>query len=284
MPQLNRARREWPIGFMQGRLSPMVDGKIQAFPWSYWEDEFALAAQEAFPVMEWTLDQERLHENPLLTPRGRQRIGELSAKYGVRVASITGDCFMQAPFWKAFGAARHALQEDFMAVARAAGQSGALMVVVPLVDRGALANRSEEDELVAWLLSSRDQFKDCGSRILFECDYGPQELGRFIERLPEPEFGINYDTGNSAALGYRPAEEFSCYGRRICNVHIKDRPLGGTTVPLGTGGADFPAIFEQLLATGYSGNLILQTARARDGDHRTALAAYRDQVKGWMDA
>ena len=27
------------IGFMQGRLSPQVDGKIQAFPWVHWRDE-----------------------------------------------------------------------------------------------------------------------------------------------------------------------------------------------------------------------------------------------------
>ena len=191
---------------------------------------------------------------------------------------------MQAPFWKASGAARTALQEDFIAVARAAIHAGARLVVVPLVDRGALGSRGEEDDLVAWLIEQRSTFRNCGTRILFECDYGPQELGRFIERLPEPEFGINYDTGNSAALGYRPAEEFSCYGRRICNVHIKDRAVGGTTVPLGTGDADFPQIFEQLVAAGYGGNLILQTARARDGNHRTALAAYRDQVKEWMDA
>ena len=27
------------IGLMQGRLSAMVDGKIQAFPWNEWHEE-----------------------------------------------------------------------------------------------------------------------------------------------------------------------------------------------------------------------------------------------------
>lgn len=43
------------IGFMQGRLSPVVDGKIQAFPWGHWEDEFRLANGHGLSLMEWTL-------------------------------------------------------------------------------------------------------------------------------------------------------------------------------------------------------------------------------------
>ena len=42
------------------------------------------------PVVEWTLDQARLHENPLLTADGQAEVRALSAETGVRVASITG--------------------------------------------------------------------------------------------------------------------------------------------------------------------------------------------------
>ncbi len=59
------------IGFMQGRLSPLVDGRIQAFPWTAWKDEFPIAAQNGLRLMEWTLDQDRLYENPLLTEQGQ---------------------------------------------------------------------------------------------------------------------------------------------------------------------------------------------------------------------
>lgn len=45
---------------MQGRLSPLVNGCIQAFPWSCWRDEFPLAQQHGFRLLEWTLDQDRL--------------------------------------------------------------------------------------------------------------------------------------------------------------------------------------------------------------------------------
>ena len=45
------------------------------------------------------------------------------------------------------------------------------------------------------------------------------------------------DIGNSASLGLNPLDEFEAFGDRILNVHVKDRVLGGTTVPLGLGNA-----------------------------------------------
>jgi hexulose-6-phosphate isomerase len=53
------------IGFMQGRLSPMIDGRIQSFPWSYWEDEFLLAEKIEVHLMEWTIDSKKVEGNPI---------------------------------------------------------------------------------------------------------------------------------------------------------------------------------------------------------------------------
>ena len=55
---------------MQGRLCERVNGKIQAFPWREWESEFPAAEAINLHLMEWTLDQERLYENPLMTTGG----------------------------------------------------------------------------------------------------------------------------------------------------------------------------------------------------------------------
>ena len=77
-----------------------------------------------------------------------------------------------------------------------------------------------------------------GVKIVFESDLPPAPLAQFIDKFPREVFGINYDIGNSAALGYDSAEEIAAYAPRILNVHVKDRLLGGTTVPLGTGAAD----------------------------------------------
>ena len=68
----------------------------------------------------------------------------------------------------------------------------------------------------------------------------------------------------------------------MINVHVKDRVLGGTTVPLGTGSADFEAVFAALAQRNYQGNFILQTARAADGNHADALRTYRNMTIDWL--
>ena len=121
------------VGFMQGRLSPPVNHRVQAFPNESWREEFPLAARAALRIMEWTLDQHRLHENPLLNSAGQAEIGALSRHHELTVHSLTGDCFMQAPFWKTQGIERGALQRDFLEVVRACAAGGLTMVVLPLV-------------------------------------------------------------------------------------------------------------------------------------------------------
>ena len=270
------------IGFMQGRLSPLVDGRIQAFPWDCWQGEFLCAQENGFGLMEWTLDQDRLYDNPLLTTAGQAEIAALRNKYPIAIGSLTGDCFMQSPFWKATGEAAEALQEDFRAVASACSAVGISMIVLPLVDNGSLSSRAEENRLVAALQDHARLLRELGVRAVFESDFGPAELVRFIDRLDPDLFGVNYDIGNSAGLGMRPSEEIAAYGKRIVNVHIKDRLLGGTTVPLGSGNADFEAVFAALAKSGYRGNYILQTARAQDGDHAGVLCRYRDMAVDWI--
>jgi len=269
------------IGFMQGRLSPQVDGKIQSFPWSTWQQEFPLAESLGLGLMEWTLDQDQLYQNPLLTPQGQQEIRSLCQAHLIAIPSLTGDCFMQKPFWKAQGQAKAALEVDFIAIARACAEVGIEMIVVPLVDNGRLENDQQEELLLAFLLAQSDLFRALGLRIIFESDFAPSELARFIGRLPADIFGVNYDIGNSAALGYKPEEEFAAYGARIANVHVKDRVLGGTTVSLGTGNADFPTVFRLLRDAAYDGYLIMQTARAKDDDHAGALRRYMGQIETW---
>ena len=190
---------------------------------------------------------------------------------------------MQAPFWKATGSQADMLKADFIAIARACASVGIHILVVPLVDGGRLESQAEEDQLVAFLLELQGLLAELGLIVTFESDFTPSEVARFISRLPEGGFGINYDIGNSAALGYSASEEFAAYGPRIVNVHVKDRVLGGTTVPLGTGNADFETVFSLLARWRYQGNLILQTARAIDGDHERVLCKYRDQVIQWMN-
>ena len=263
------------FGFMQGRLSPIVDGKIQAFPTEHWRDEFPLAKAIGFPKIEWTLDQQGLHENPLLTIDGQREISELGRRHDLRVVAVTGDCFMQAPFWKAGDdAVRQTLEEDFLAIVQAASTVGAGIVVVPLVDGGRIETAEQADTLADVMARNTTALADLNVRISFESDFAPAQLAQFIARFDPAVFGVNYDLGNSASLGYDPTEEWAAYGDRVIHVHLKDRVRGGTTVPLGTGNVDFPKVFKAIQASRYAGHFVMQTARATDGDHAGALVRY----------
>jgi hexulose-6-phosphate isomerase len=270
------------VGFMQGRLSPPVDGRIQAFPRDRWREEFALADGADLRIMEWTLDHKELQQNPLMTAGGRREIRRLSDLHGVAVPSLTGDCFMQAPFWKASGDRRRKLEGVVLAVLDACHTVGITTVVLPLVDQGSLADEAEEELLVKFLLGRVEDLDRSGLQVAFESDLAPCNLAAFIERFPSGLFGINYDIGNSASLGFDPVEEFAAYGTRIVNVHVKDRYLGGTTVALGEGDADFEAVYTGLSDLGYSGNFILQTARDPGGRHLSSLVRFRDMTVDWM--
>jgi len=99
-------------------------------------------------------------------------------------------------------------------------------------------------------------------------------LKTFISNFQSENFGINYDMGNSASLGFDPVEEFNAYGRYILNVHVKDRMLNGGTVALGEGSVNFTKVFSLLKTIKYDGNYILQTARSNEGQHLELISEY----------
>ena len=167
---------------------------------------------------------------------------------------------------------------QFRMIVNACSLLGIKYLVVPLVDHGRIETSADEFELKKFLTGQLGYIRQKSIKIVFEIDLIPVEVKRFIDELPADQFGINYDMGNSAALGFDPEEEFQQYGSRILNVHIKDRILGGTTVPLGSGNTDFNLVFSQLKNLNYKGNFILQTARSPSENHLSDLCKYREFV------
>ena len=80
--------------------------------------------------------------------------------------------------------------------------------------------------------------------ISFETSLNPKDFYNFIKNTHSNIAKVNYDMGNSASLGYDSDEEFELLGDYIVNVHIKDRIVNGTTVPLGTGDCNFDKVFQ----------------------------------------
>lgn len=271
------------IGFMQGRFSPIENGKIQSFPWNHWRDEFNIAHQCDFQIMEWTLDADRLKSNPIMSSKTRKEIYRLASDTNIRIESLTGDCFMQEPFYKTKGIKHKILLEIFERVLEASGEMGIKYVVLPLVDNGRIDEVWQSDLLLNSISKHTQFLEDLGVFILFESDFPPSDLREFISQFNRNTVGINYDIGNSASFSYLLEDEIEQYGEYILNVHVKDRDLGGATVPLGTGNADIPKVLRLFNKAGYEGNYILQTARAPDGKDAEVLCRYREMIQNWME-
>jgi hexulose-6-phosphate isomerase len=254
------------IGIMQGRLVPPEEGRIQAFPRERWAAEFPAAAEAGLDAIEWVYDTYGLGSNPLETDQGVSSIQQLSARHRVAVRSVCADYFMDFAFVRATAADREERLERLAWLMRQAARIGVTRVVLPFVDQSAIRDAADQEVAVEALERSLPSAETCGVELHLETSLTPDSFAALLSRLPHPFIKVNYDSGNSSSLGYRPAEEFAAYGKRVGSVHIKDRVRGAGTVPLGEGDADFPALFAALRRIEYRGDFILQVARGPAGD------------------
>lgn len=264
------------LGFMQGRLTPMNRGVIQEFPKTNWKQEFFQASQHSISLIEWTIDRDKIYENPLMTKQGRLTIAELKQRTNIRIESLTADCCMQIPFWKLRNPVERAVEvEIFRELINCCSKVGIEIIVLPLVDNGAIENKENKIILKSTFQELKDLLDNKNVKIACEIDLGPDDAFDLLEYFSMNQIGINYDIGNSAALGFSAYDEWKAYGKHILNIHIKDRYSRGATVRLGQGAANFFVVRDCHKAHGYQGNWILQTARSvSDSDLSELLINY----------
>ncbi len=263
------------IGIMQGRLTPRKGRPIQFFPFDGWRSEFADAASIGLREIEFIFDAERYEENPLWRKEGREEIRALIQKSGVVVNTVCADYFMVNPFFRGSTEDMRRGVGILTQLLAYASEIGAHGVEIPFVDNSSIKTAEEEDAVFRILTEVLPIAKKCAVWIGLETDFPPERFKAFLERFRDSSIRANYDTGNSAGLGYDPEEELSAYGTYIGNIHIKDRKLHGTTVPLGTGDTSFGEFFSALKRLGYSGSFILQAARGEDGGEKKEVAGQK---------
>jgi hexulose-6-phosphate isomerase len=249
---------------MEGRLVPPEPGRFQSFPRERWADEFALARRVPLSYIEWIVDGYGMDANPF--PSRVDELMALSRTSGVEVRSLCADLFMEQPFVRCSEpefAQRLAALEELIA---AAGRCSINRIVIPFVDNSAIVTDEDASRAIRMLREALPAARAAGVELHLETALDPSAFAAFLARIDDPLVKVNYDSGNSASLGFRVEDEFAAYGSRIGSVHVKDRMLGGSTVPLGTGAADFRALFAALRAVRYAGDITMQVARGVPGD------------------
>jgi hexulose-6-phosphate isomerase len=251
------------IGIMQGRLSPRIDGKIQAYPVNTWQKEFEIAKEIGYSGIEWIVEKP-LEINAMMSKSGITEIKEIISKTGVKIDYVCADIFMQQPLVRMSQEIKEENKDILKDILLNAKEVGAICVEIPFVDASSIKGESEKNELISCMQEAFELAKEIGMQISLETDLNPTSFKELLERINLNHVQANYDIGNSASLGFDPVEEIDAIGSRILNVHIKDRKLGGTTVPLGTGDADIRLSLSRLSEINYLGGITIQAARGTD--------------------
>lgn len=254
------------LGIMQGRMVPPEDGRFQCFPRLHWREEFALAAAAGLETIEWIYDAHGEDVNPLGTDPGIAELRGLSAAHGVAIESVCADWFMDFPLLGADAAGTAVRWQRLEWLMGRCALLDINRIVLPFVDASAIGGEEDLAAVAAGLNSLAPAIDATNVELHLETALSPAGFAGLLARIVHPRVRVNYDSGNSASLGFRPAEEFAAYGARVGSVHLKDRRLGAGTVPLGSGDADFGGLFAALAACRYAGDFILQAARGQSGD------------------
>jgi L-ribulose-5-phosphate 3-epimerase len=270
------------FGIMQGRLVPPVAARFQCFPRQSWADEFGFAAEAGLDCIEWIYDEFGADVNPIATDDGIDAIRELSERHGIRVVSLCADYFMDRPLVRTTGGELEDRIDVLLWLIDRARRLGIERIVLPFVDVSRIETDPELEQVVDTILRAVLRAEEADIELHLETSLGPDRFAELLERLPQGTVKVNYDIGNSASLGYEPREEFAAYGDRVGSVHIKDRIKGGGTVPLGSGDADLPAVFECLRSLDYGGDFVLQVARDIPGDEVRWARQNLDRVQAYL--
>lgn len=275
-------------GIMQGRLTPSRGRGIQFFPFENWNNEFEICRKLNLQEIEFIFDYDDYVNNPLWTDEGVARINSLINTTGTRVRSLCFDYFMRRAFYKRTGELKERLREENKSVLlkmfEAMSRIGGELIEIPSVDDSSIKNEIEKSEYRNFLKEILDLTDESFPHIKIglETDLMVGDFVGFIDSIGSSRLGANYDSGNSSGLGYDLYDEVVKLGKRVLNVHIKDRIYRGTTVALGTGSADFDKLFKGLKEIGYDRSFIIQAARGSEDQEELTIEKQRDFIKKYV--
>jgi L-ribulose-5-phosphate 3-epimerase len=267
---------------MQGRLCEVEDGRFQSFPRTAWGREIALIPQVPLRGIEWIYDLFGEGVNPLETLEGRSALRTALSSHGVKVVSICADYFMDCPLVHPDADTRAYRAGKLEWLISVCPEMDIERIVLPFVDASKIADSEAANVVLNVLHSVLPTVRSAGIELHLETDMAPAEFRAFLDEIDHPLVKVNYDSGNSSSLGFKPAEEFAAYGERIGSFHIKDRVLAGKTVPLGEGDTDFDSLRAALIDIDYRGDFVLQVARGKPGDELSWLSAMNALACQWL--
>lgn len=253
------------FGIMQGRLLPKFNNRYQAHPLGYWKEEFSIAKELGLSYIEFILDHNDYEINPLMSDLGIIEIEKIIQKTGVGVRSICADIFMVAPLHSENNSISNTSKEILLKLIENSAKLGITDIVIPCVDQSTLKGEYDQTRLIENLAEPIKFATKKKINLALETDLAPIPFLDLLNKLDSDVVKVNYDIGNSASLGFDIFEEFKLYGNKISDIHLKDRVLGGGSVVLGAGNANFKSFFDVFSKIDFKGPIVMQVYRDEEG-------------------
>jgi len=267
-----------PIGIMQGRLSLPSNRTRQVFPMDTWREEFEVAAQLGLNTIEWLVEAETLQINPLLSASGRQEIERLARQTGVRVDSVCAHCVLQ---WQPYDEGGSARLEPLAMIISAAGAAGIKHVIIPVLEAATTRKAKSLNAAVALFKEAMAAAENSQVNLVFELDRTAEDSLEFVQGFGSASAKICYDSGNATADGRNIVTEIEQLLPVVAEIHLKDRRVGGGSMPLGQGDTPFTDFFKTLNANHWRGPFVMETP-VRDNPIEQARQNLAFVRKNWI--
>ena len=251
------------FGIMQGRLLPKFKGQYQSHPIGYWHKEYEIASKLSLKSLEFIFDLYLYNKNPIFSEI--DEIIKIEKNTGIKTRSICADFFMSAPIHKSNKEERIIFQEILTKLIKNLSKLGGSDIVIPFVDNSKIQTEKDKIIVIEFLNSLEEICHDYNINLALETDLEPEVFKNFINKFENKYITINYDSGNSAALGYSIEEEFNLLADKITNIHIKDRLLNGGPIELGKGNAKLKFLKKFIIKNNFNGIITFQAYRDDEG-------------------
>jgi L-ribulose-5-phosphate 3-epimerase len=245
------------LGVLQGRLTAPARGHYQEFP-KQWFSEFDTIQRIGLHGIEWLITKDYNFNNPIYT--------SFDLIQNLPVMSICVDTLVD----------ERIINKDFLfhslfSLCNTIKDSKMNVLTIPILDESDLNNDLARAMFCEAIQSIGQAFPRV--KFAFESEMSPEKLNEIVTLCNN--FYVTYDTGNITSCGVNHEEFINFFGKKIINVHLKDRTFDRKTVAPTTGDTDFELIFKNLSKIGYDGPFILQTARAATGQEIKTITEHK---------
>lgn len=260
---------------VQGRALPQSDESLQSFPFN-WSDEFPLIQQLGFDGIEWIYDKKSEFTNPILDSEESQKIKSISKKFNVSLENIVFDWFITNSLFRKDEISLKNKIKKLVDLIEKSQNIGFKQIIFPLLEENAINNSNDMDIFLKIFSDDILSVLNLNKiEIHFETSLPPISELEFISKLDHNQTKICFDMGNSASMGYDPADVLNSIAPYLGTVHIKDRLLDGDSVPLGEGAVDFSKVFSILNEINFSGYFSFQAYRDKNSNNTELLSLYQ---------